>query len=77
MSLPLPTLALAALAVGLSTTGAEAYIGPGAGMGAMATVLALVAAVLLGIVGFVWYPVKRMRARMRAGRADGGGPEAP
>ncbi len=42
---------------------AEAYIGPGAGISAIGTVVALVAAILLAIVGFVWYPIKRLRAK--------------
>lgn len=41
---------------------ASAYVGPGAGLGAIGTVLALIGAVLLGIVGFIWYPVKKLIA---------------
>ena len=44
---------------------AHAYIGPGAGITAIGTVIALLGAVLLAIVGFVWYPVKRLRAKRR------------
>lgn len=50
---------------GLSATEALAYIGPGAGISAIGSLLALVAAIALAIVGFVWYPVKRLRRRMR------------
>lgn len=39
---------------------ALAYVGPGAGLSAIGTVIALIGAILLGIVGFVWYPVKRL-----------------
>lgn len=39
---------------------AHAYIGPGAGLTAIGAALALVGAVLLGIVGFFWYPLKRL-----------------
>jgi len=39
---------------------AYAYIGPGAGLTAIGTVIALIAAFFLAIVGFVWYPVKRL-----------------
>jgi hypothetical protein len=39
-----------------------AYIGPGAGLSAIGSVLALIGALLLMILGFVWYPVKRMMA---------------
>ena len=42
-----------------------AYIGPGAGLSAVGSVLALVGAVLLMILGFVWYPVKRILVRKR------------
>ncbi len=43
-----------------STVPALAYTGPGAGITAIGSLLALVAAFALCIVGFVWYPVKRM-----------------
>ena len=39
---------------------AYAYIGPGAGISAFGTVIALIAAVVLAIVGFIWYPLKRL-----------------
>ena len=42
---------------------AEAYIGPGAGLSAIGSLLALIGAVLLAIVGFVWYPVRRLLRR--------------
>ncbi len=42
-----------------------AYIGPGAGLSAIGSVLAVLGAVLLMILGFVWYPVKRLLARKR------------
>lgn len=41
-------------------TSAAAYIGPGAGFGAIAVTLALVLGGLLLLVGLVWYPLKRM-----------------
>lgn len=43
----------------------EAYIGPGAGLSAIGTAVAFVLALLLLIVGFVWYPVKRFLRRRR------------
>jgi hypothetical protein len=42
---------------------AEAYVGPGAGITAIGTLVALIGALLLAIVGFVWYPIKRLRAK--------------
>lgn len=60
MSLNKLTLALV-LTIGATTPQmALAYIGPGAGLSAIGTLVALVGAVLLAIVGFVWYPVKRL-----------------
>jgi hypothetical protein len=39
---------------------ADAYIGPGAGISVIGTALAFVGAVIFVIVGFVWYPLKRL-----------------
>jgi len=50
-----------------AATPAAAYIGPGAGLGAIGTVIAVVGAILLMIVGFVWYPVKRLLKRRKNG----------
>ena len=44
---------------------AYAYIGPGAGITAIGTVIALIGAVFLAIVGFIWYPVKRLKAKLQ------------
>ena len=37
-----------------------AYIGPGAGISAIGSLLVLLAAVLLAVIGFIWYPLKRL-----------------
>ncbi|WP_208454439.1 hypothetical protein [Jannaschia marina] len=52
---------LPALAVVLMPVAAHAYVGPGAGLTAIGTMIALLAALVLALVGFVWYPIKRMR----------------
>jgi len=57
-------------------TPASAYLGPGAGIGAVGAVIALIAAVALAVVGFVWYPVKRLVSAGRAKRRSAA-PEAP
>lgn len=44
---------------------AQAYVGPGAGLGAIGTVLALIGAALLAILGFLWYPIKRLMSKRR------------
>ena len=50
----------------LVSSNSQAYIGPGAGLSAIGTVLAFLAAIVLAIVGFVWYPLKRLRKKMAA-----------
>lgn len=62
-------LGLVALAPGT----ALAYVGPGAGLSAIGTFLALLAACVLAVVGFIWYPVKRLlggKSRSAAQRRD-------
>ena len=56
---------LAILLVAIPASNTYAYIGPGVGIGVIGTVLALFATMLLAIVGFVWYPIKRLRAWLR------------
>jgi hypothetical protein len=54
----------------LASTGtALAYGSPGAGLSAAGAILALVGGVLMALVGFVWYPIKRLlrRAKQRDG----------
>lgn len=55
-----------ALAAGLPGA-AMAYIGPGAGLTAIGSVLAFLGVILLLVAGFVWYPVKRLLRRRRRG----------
>ncbi|MEZ5863116.1 MAG: hypothetical protein R3D25_03230 [Geminicoccaceae bacterium] len=66
----MPKILLVALVL-LVPSLAHAYIGPGAGITAIGSLLALVGAVLLALVGFVWYPIKRLR-RGRAKTASQG-----
>jgi hypothetical protein len=42
------------------STPAYAYIGPGLGAGALATILGVLLAILMLVVGIVWYPLKRL-----------------
>jgi hypothetical protein len=61
---------VAALIVLLVPAVAHAYIGPGAGLTALGSLVALVGTVVLAIVGFVWFPIRRLM-RARAARANG------
>jgi len=47
---------------------AQAYIGPGAGITAIGTVIALIGAILLAIIGFLWYPIKRLLRKRAQGK---------
>jgi hypothetical protein len=41
-------------------------LGPGAGISAIGSVLAVIFALIAAIVGFVWYPIKRIFRKKRA-----------
>ena len=45
---------------------AHAYVGPGAGLGMIASLLAVVGAMLLSIVGLVLWPWRVLRKRWQA-----------
>ena len=45
---------------------AWASVGPGAGLSAIGSALALIAAVLIAIIGFVWLPARRLIRKIRA-----------
>jgi O-antigen/teichoic acid export membrane protein len=49
---------------------AYAYVGPGLGLGAIGAFVGVVVAVLLAIVGVIWYPLKRMLRKFKAAKAD-------
>ncbi len=44
----------------INSSQAYAYLGPGAGLSAIGSVLALLGFVFLLVVGFLWYPIKRL-----------------
>jgi len=37
-----------------------AYVGPGTGMSAIGTLLAFILGIFVAILGFIWYPIKRL-----------------
>jgi hypothetical protein len=49
-----------------------AYIGPGAGLGALIVTIALLLGAVLLLAGLVWYPLKRLRKGRAANAASGG-----
>ena len=56
--------AMAAMALRIgSATQADAYLGPGAGLSAIGSVVSVISGVFLAIAGFIWYPIKRLFKR--------------
>jgi hypothetical protein len=45
---------------------AHAYVGPGAGLGMIASLLAVVGAMLLSIVGLILWPWRMLKKRLQA-----------
>ncbi len=62
-------LLFALLLVGVAADPASAYVGPGAGLTFIGSLIALVAAVFAAIFGFVWFPLKRL-LRSRRSKQD-------
>jgi hypothetical protein len=66
---------LAALLALVVPATAFAYVGPGLGVGAITAFFGAVFAVLAGIVGVIWYPIKRLLRRKKAQEAQPGNPD--
>ena len=64
------TFVLSLLLVLLISQPAMAYIGPGAGLAAIGAFLAIVAAVIAAIFGFLWYPIKRLLQKRKQSKRD-------
>ena len=43
-----------------------AYLGPGAGLSAIGSILAFVGLILLLLLGFFWYPLKKLLKKIRS-----------
>lgn len=65
----LASVAVAALL--LLPSPAYAYVGPGGVITAIGAALALLVAIVASIVGFLWYPLKRVMVSLRSRRARG------
>ncbi len=52
----------------LAPAPALGYIGPGGGLSAIGAFLAALAAIILAVFGFLWYPVKRLLRRRKRTR---------
>lgn len=58
----------------LSATPAAAYIGPGLGMGVIATIFGSIAAFFMVLAGLVWYPFKVMLRKRREKKSGASSP---
>ncbi len=67
----LPLWLVGAVFIVMQASQAHAYIGPGAGLGAIAVTIAVVLGGLFLIVGLVWFPLKRL-LRGKKGSAEVG-----
>ena len=61
-----------------------AYLGPGAGLSAIGSILAFVGLILLLLLGFFWYPLKKLLKKIRSdkdketgGKRDSEDPDSP
>ena len=61
------TFALMLLA---SAAPAHAYMGPGAGLAFIGSLLALIGAIAIGALGVIWYPLKRLIHMRHGSDAD-------
>ena len=52
-------------------TPAAAYVGPGVGLTALGAALAVIASIVFGVFGFLWYPLKRLFRSFSKGDEEG------
>ena len=63
------SVSLFVVAVGLPEA-AFAYIGPGTGLSAIGAFIALLAGLIVAILGFFWFPIKRILGRKNTQEPD-------
>jgi len=68
----MPTISIGL--VGLPTL---AYLGPGAGLSAVGALLAVCAAIVVALFGFVWYPLRRLMRAINKDAPAGTAPQGP
>jgi hypothetical protein len=68
-------LALASVLLFLAPEPVYGYVGPGTGLAIIGAAVAFIASLFMGVLGFVWYPFKRLY-RVLIGKSDAS-PEPP
>lgn len=61
----------------LLSLSAEAYVGPGLGLGVLGVLAGAVLAVVLALVGVVWYPLKRLMRKLKGEQPSAARAAAP
>ena len=61
----------------LLPTGAMAYVGPGAGLGALGALAAVVGAILVALFGLIVFPITMLRRRRRLRSQEAAAVAAP
>lgn len=46
------------------------YLGPGAAISTIGTLLVILLAIVVAVIGFIWYPIKRLSARKKLQEPD-------
>ncbi len=49
---------------------AMAYLGPGSGLMAIIVFLGILAGLIVAIIGFIWYPLRRLKRRWQRRQQD-------
>ena len=58
------------MVITLAPSNLYAYVGPGAGLSAFGGLVSLVGGIFVGILGFVWYPIKRLIRALKRRREE-------
>jgi hypothetical protein len=65
------------LLITLTPSQAQAYIGPGMGLGVAAMVMGLFVAFILLIVGMIWLPIRRILRQRKEDQESPSNPPSP
>lgn len=69
MGMPKATLSFCiVVSLVLAAYPSQAYVGPGAGLGAVAVALGIVVSVVMAFFAILWYPAKRLLKNRRKAR---------
>lgn len=55
---------------------ADAYVGPGLGLGVIGAIFGAIATIFMAIAGVIWYPIKRLIRKLKGTSADAEDKEA-